>query len=219
MEAPPDSHLELTHLQAEQVLAASRSFSRRTAQTWDGFHPRHYALLTMEQAEVIVALVTFMERVGLTPSCTQAVMAKLIPKHKAESPDKLCMRSIGLMPSLYRLWARMRQSVARDWESRNKTPLLAHQSGRSIMEVVYVQSLKAEAAQLQDEVLHTRAFLWDLANFYEFLNRRRLWERAESTGFPLAVAALALNQYSAKRFLGLETIAMDCFYPERGIAA
>ena len=127
-------------MQAEQVLATSRSFPRRTAQTWDGFHPRHYVLLTAEQVEVVKEPISFMEQVGPMPCCIQAIMAKLIPKHKAESSDKICMRSSGLMPSLSRFWARVRQTVARGWESRNKTPLLAHQSGQSIMEVVYAQS-------------------------------------------------------------------------------
>ncbi len=55
--------------------------------------------------------------------------------------------------------------------------------------------------------------------FYEDLDRRKLWDRAASTGFPLAVAAVALNTYAARRFLGLESIVVDCSYPERGIAA
>ena len=67
--------------------------------------------------------------------------------------------------------------------------------------------------------MHTGAFLWDLSNYYEHLDRRRLWQRAESTDFPLAVAAVALNQYAARRYIGLESLAMDALYPEKGIAA
>ena len=33
------------------------------------------------------------------------------------------------------------------------------------------------------------------------------------------MAAVALNQYAARRYLGLESIAMDCLFPEKGIAA
>ena len=128
------------------------------------------------------------------------------------------MRGIGLLPSLYRLWARLRQDVARTWEAKHKTPMLAHQSGRSIVETVFLQSLRAESGQLQEPRQHSAAFLWDLSNYYEHLDRQLLWDRATSTSFPLAVVAEALNQYATRRLLGLETLAMDSFFPERGIA-
>ncbi len=88
------------------------------------------------------------------------------------------------------------------------------------MEVVYLQSLRAESGQLQEgQKLHTGAFLWDLSNYYEHLDRQLLWSRAASTEFPLAVAAVALNQYAARRFVGLDSITLDAAFPEKGIAA
>ncbi len=165
-EAPEGSHKDLPALDVEHALRAARTFPRRTAQTWDGFHPRHYAMLEVHQMAAVIDLVSFMEAVGLAPSALQAIMAKLIPKHKAEHVERVSMRSIGLMPSLYRFWARLRQPVAKQWEADHKTPMLAHQSGRSIMELVFIQSLRAESGQLQEgQKLHTGAFLWDLSNF------------------------------------------------------
>jgi hypothetical protein len=35
----------------------------------------------------------------------------------------------------------------------------------------------------------------------------------------MAIVAVALNQYGARRYIGLEDLALDCGYPERGIAA
>ena len=61
----------------------------------------------------MLGLITFVERVGLTPTVVQATFAKLIPEHKAKNVEQVSMRSIGLMPSLYRQWARLRQGAAR----------------------------------------------------------------------------------------------------------
>ena len=83
-----------------------KRFSKRTAQTYDGFHPRHYTMLAREQVEVAVELLRLIELAGVMPSAIQAVLAKLIPKIKAK---ELTYRSIGPFPSLYRQWSRCRQ--------------------------------------------------------------------------------------------------------------
>ena len=219
-EAPEGSHLTLPQLDVEAALKVSQTFPKGTAQTFDGFHPRHYGMMEYSQMAAFLDLLSFMEAVGLAPSVLQAVLAKLIPKHKAECVERISMRGIGLMPSLYRFWARLRQPVARRWEADHKTPLLAHQAGRSIMEVVFLQSLKAESGQMQDgHRMHTGAFLWDLSNYYGHLDRQLLWSRASSTEFPLAIVAVALNQYAARRFVGLDALTVDAGFPEKGITA
>eukprot|EP00959_Pyramimonas_sp_CCMP1952_P425463 8912563-Pyramimonas_sp.AAC.1 len=60
----------------------------------------------------------------------------LIPKHKQQegSKDKPSYRGIGLMSSIWGLWANTRQPAARRWEFQNKRPYLAHQGGRGILE-------------------------------------------------------------------------------------
>ncbi len=156
-----------------EFIRASRSFSPKTSQTWSGFHPRHYSLLNEEQAQVALELLRFIERVGVLPTVLQGIYGKLIPKHKAGALD-VSFHSIGLMPSLYRLCARVRREEARSWEQRNKIPMIGHQSGRSIMEVVFVQALRAEAGQHEAEVRHSGCFLWDMKNFYEHVGYEKL---------------------------------------------
>ena len=127
------------------------------------------------------------------------------------------MRSIGLVPSLYMHWCRVRQYVARQWEGNNKSPLLGHQGGRSIMETTFLQALRGESAVARGE--HTGAFMWDLANFYEYIDHELLWSRAQQRGFPLALLAITLNQARAKRLLGFGDVAVDARFPRRGLAA
>ena len=110
------SYRALPEIEIGAFLQAARSFPRRTASTWDGFHPRHYGLLTEEQAGVVIELIRLVERVGILPTVLQAIYCKLIPKHKQDATTFSC-RGIGLHPSLYRLWARVRRTEARRWQN------------------------------------------------------------------------------------------------------
>ncbi len=55
-EAPEGCHSDLPPISLEAAIRVARSFPRRTAQTFDGFHPRHYAMLEADQLQVFLAL-------------------------------------------------------------------------------------------------------------------------------------------------------------------
>ncbi len=220
-DAPEDAWKELPPVTASDFIKAANTFPCRSSQTWDGFHPRHFGLLREDQCTVAIRLYQLLERVSSMPTTMQGIFGKLIPKHKP-GLARVSLRSIGLLPSLYRHWQRLRQPVAREWENNNRCPHLGHQAGRSIMETVFIQSLRSEASQIPDETgrrSHSAAFLWDLSNYYEFVNHDRLFERARRRGMNLVVVAIALNQYRAQRFLGLSDVACSARFPSRGIAA
>eukprot|EP00959_Pyramimonas_sp_CCMP1952_P231418 4837190-Pyramimonas_sp.AAC.1 len=69
-------------------------------------------------------------------------------------------RSIGMPPALYRAWARLRRSAAREWEYHHKRPCIAHQAGHSIVELVYAQSLVCEYHACREEPQHSAQVLW-----------------------------------------------------------
>ena len=191
MQAPQEQLDALAPISVEVFMRAARSFPMRTAQTFDGFHPRHFNMLEDAQVQTVLKLLQLIEMAGAMPTAIRAVVAKLIPKLKAAG---LTYRSIGLMASLYRQWCRCRQQEARAWEARNKDPIMGHQAGRSIMEVVYLEALRAEAGQAAEQRLHSGFFLWDLQNFCEYLTREKLWQRCEEMQLNLAIVAVALNQ-------------------------
>ena len=74
--------------------------------------------------KAVISLYRLMERVGVTPRQCRAIFGKLTPKHKA-GVEKVSLRSIGLLPTLYRHWCRLHQDVARTWESNKKAPCWA----------------------------------------------------------------------------------------------
>jgi hypothetical protein len=99
-QAPPDEYDKLQHITPDEAEKAARSFPSRTAQSYDGFHPKHYTMLSREQFVVFVGLLRLIERTGFLPSAIQAVLAKLIPKLKGQD---IAYRAISLFPSLYRV--------------------------------------------------------------------------------------------------------------------
>ena len=111
-QADATAYSELPELTVEAFQKAARSLPRRTASTWDGFHPRHNGMLGVAQAQVAMELLRLVERIGVLPTVLQAIFAKLIPKHKGDSVET-AFRAIGLLPSLYRQWARVRREEAR----------------------------------------------------------------------------------------------------------
>ena len=145
-EAPQEAYNLVAPITPATLARAARSFPTRTAQTFDGFQPKHYALLDDYQQQVTLSLLVLVERVGAMPRAIAAILTKLIPKVRA---TEHVFRGIGLQPSLYRLWARCRQVEARGWEKANPEPMMGHQAGRSTMEIVYLQALRAEAGQAE----------------------------------------------------------------------
>ena len=81
----------------DDFFRASRSFPAGTAATWDGFHPRHYGMISEAQAAVVLRIYRLMERVGVTPVQLRGVFGKPIPKHKP-GVARVSLRSIGLLP-------------------------------------------------------------------------------------------------------------------------
>ncbi len=200
----------------EELRKAISTFPRNTAHTWDGLHPRHFLLLSDLQLEVVIALMHLIEQVGEMPSCLQGVVATLIPKLKGDSE---AYRSIGMMPGLYRVWARVRAPMAKQWERSHKNAALGHQSGRSLLELVFLQAMLAEAGAHGEEPEASASFLWDLSNFYEHVPRDVLWAHGQEQGFNEAILAVALNQYGSQRVVTLHGVARNVLYPARGIAA
>ena len=121
-----DDSVALGPMNGKILQEAARSFSATAASTWDGVHPRHLALITEQQADIVAQLMLLIESLGFIPSQIQAIISALRLKHKQQDKQatKPTMRSIGMMSGLYRAWARARQSAAREWEIHHRIPLI-----------------------------------------------------------------------------------------------
>eukprot|EP00959_Pyramimonas_sp_CCMP1952_P398962 8360092-Pyramimonas_sp.AAC.1 len=120
------------------------------------------------------------------PSQLRGAISTLMLKVKQQDDihAQPAFRSIGMLPALYRVWARLRRSAAREWEYHHRRPCIAHQAGHSIVELVYAQSLECEFHASSEVPQHSAQVLWDLSNYYEHVDRECLAQRAAASGFP-----------------------------------
>ena len=132
----------LPRLSANDIREASRSFPAKTAQTFDGFHPRHLSLLTDSHLEAISPFFFAAEEHGSSPTAAMAIITALLQKAKPKGPGIPAFGGIALIPALYRARAKYRQALARAWEEAHRRPFIGHQQNRSIEETVFLQALE-----------------------------------------------------------------------------
>ncbi len=202
---------ELRQLTVAELRDASASFRTLTAVTYDGFHPRHVACLADEGIAALSTLLAAVELVGTWPPQVALVVAALLPKARGG------FRSIGLMPAVYRVWAKARRSVADDWESRHARPYLAAAKGNGAIDTMWRLNARHEAGV--GEGLQAGAIAEDLRSFFETIGRERLVAEAAALGFPLPLVRAALGAYANARVMVLQGRVARELYPTRGVVA
>ncbi len=201
----------LTRLQPDELRAASLAFSKRTASTFDGLHPRHFALLSDQALAALATIYEAVELLGAWPKQLDLVIMPLIPKPKGG------FRPIGLLAGAYRLWAKARRGEADRWEAQNQRPYFAAAAGSGPLDAVWRQAVRQEAGVAQGN--EAAAIVEDLESFYELMSRSRLLKEAERRGFPGPVVRTALAAYAAPRFLSLRGKISRETFPKVGIVA
>ena len=95
-------------LTTECVRAVSASFKCQTSCV-DGFHPRHFSLLSNKLLETLVLLFRIFEAIGQWPRDEQKVLTVLIPKAEGG------LRPIALFLTMYRMYSRARCINVKTW--------------------------------------------------------------------------------------------------------
>ncbi len=195
----------------EEIRAASRTFTHRTAVTFDGIAMRHYDMLSDAALDLVADHIEIMERTGEMPP-----QLALIPMPMLEKP-RGGHRAIANFASLYRLWGRIRRDVVRKWEQDNERAYFAAGKGRSPQDTVWRQAARAEAAVSRGQ--HSAALLWDLSSFFETIKREPLWHKARRLGFPPTVAKVAFCAYDATRALSIAGVLARPVRARNGVPA
>ncbi len=201
----------LTRLTPGELRSSSMEFRTGTTQTYDGFHVRHFALLCDDALDALSHLLLAVEMTGRWPSQIGLVPMPLIPKPKGG------YRGIGILPGLYRLWAKARRPMAEAWERDNPRGYLAAATGNGALDAVWRKAARQEAGVGAGSV--AASTLDDLESFYESLSRDRLLEEAMALNFPLPIARACLAMYAGPRMLLLQGQAARELHPTRGIIA
>ena len=195
-----------------QIIEASSSFSAHSAQTYDGFHVRHWSLLGEDACECTADILRICTAFGFMPRPVRAVIAFMIPKAKGGH------RALGLFPAAYRVGMKAMRHQLRDWESSHRRPYYSFSSGNSCVMAVWQQAARAEAATSGPRGAFG-SILWDMSDYYEHIPRPLLRDRGDISAFPAHIMDLSISMYGATRILTLETLAKPMGRPGRGVIA
>ncbi len=206
-----DSTDELPLLQPDDLRAAGKTFKRRTATTYDGLHPRQVAHLGDEGLEVLGILLQAIEVAGAWPRQVSLVTTALLPKAKGG------FRPIGLLPAIYRVWAKARRPWTDRWEDAHSRAYLSAARGNGPVDAMWRLSARQEAGAADG--LHAAVIAEDMQSFFETIGRERLAEEAAALGFPMPVLRAALAAYAMPRMITLQGRVSRQMVPTRGVIA
>ena len=204
---PPPPIMGLQHLKR-----ALLRFPAATWLGWDQIHPR--ALLRLDDSLLLalLRLLFLCECQGKWPLAVALVVIVLLPK-----PDG-GRRPIGLLPSLPRIWMRIRRTVAEEWESLNKRSYLYAGAGKGAPIATWKQAARAEVASSIDGAQCGLALL-DLVKAFERVQWHILVREAFRLRYPLWILRLSIAAYRMGRTVRVDSIFSFIVFAVRGITA
>ena len=126
-------------------------------------------------------------------------------------------RLIGLLPSLYRLWGKIRRPLCQEWEHENKDAGDFAAEGQSAQRAAWDFALVNEACLGSGG--HTIAWQGDLEKCYELFPFGLILREAETLGFPCTLARLAINMYAGARRIVVDKAYSKAVGTTKGIVA
>jgi hypothetical protein len=122
------------------ALAACRSFPAATGLGWDKAHPRALERLPVEGIRALLRIFILSEVLGSWPRGIGVILVALLPKPGGG------LRPIGLLPSLVRVWMRIRLPVAQAWQVANDRSYFYAGPSKGATVAAWRQSARAELA-------------------------------------------------------------------------
>ena len=203
--------LRAPDISVPEMREASTSFKRNTCAR-GGIHPRHIALLPDEAIQVLLDVLHAAEAVGRFPPQIDQTFMSLLPKPSGG------FRTIGLYTSIYRVWAKARAALTKQWErSHASGEGFAAGENRAAVDVVWRHSFAAEAADADNKLF--AVMLFDIAQCYDILNHRILIDSAHRHEYPMSPLRMSISAYRAPRRITLSGVVSRLIMPEGGIIA
>ena len=174
----------------EEVRKAAKSYSWRTGLSLEQMHPKHLSFLSDEALFAIAYFMYSAEVAGLWASPMQFFAFFLL--HKPTGG----FRTIGLLATFYRVWAKVRMPLVRSWGLSVPRQFFAAGVGKSTEEAVGRLLMAAEGMKSDEE---TAGIILDIDKCYENVQHDRLIRAGIQHKFPLAILRLCICMYRAAR--------------------
>eukprot|EP00959_Pyramimonas_sp_CCMP1952_P102885 2151607-Pyramimonas_sp.AAC.1 len=154
--------------------------------------PRAYSLLVDDAVAMLVYLLWAAEAWKRWPTTIMAIHVMLLAKPQGG------LRPIALLPSIYRVYTKIRIVHVRRWAANHTRPYFALGSGRSTIDVGARAMVYAEAADARDQDAIITALI-DISKCFDRLKWIKIIEAAKHFGFPPSVLRSVLAMYAAPR--------------------
>ncbi len=193
-----------------RVKYIARRFRGGTATGADWLRLRHIAQLSKGALEALCRLFMAIESNARWPDQLRSVIEVALSKKTGGA------RLIGVAPSLYRLWARIRYLDIRIiLEERIERPVLAAAPGRGAQGAALEATFTAEAAIARGWVAASTAV--DISKYYEHISVAEYFAAALEVGIPRQLILLASHFYLGPRRIRVGGAFSRAIYPARGI--
>ena len=202
---------ELPDIGAHQILEAAGTFKDEVGLGWDRLHPKALRRLPEGMLTELGKIFKEAEKKGVWGKHIGVVITALIPKGGGG------WRPIGLLPTLIRLWARVRAGIVQRWEAENDREYLYGGRGKGAMVAAWKCAARAEAVRLQKG--EYAAVLLDLEKAFDRVPHHQVVTAARQWGYPLGILRLSLASYRLRRVVGVGGVFSDEILPKRGLAA
>ncbi len=202
---------QLERPSVEMFRRAARRIPRTTGIGVEGILPADFDALDDAGIDACVDVMMACEAIGFVPEPIALVLVRMIPKRDGGR------RPIGLLPSLYRIWSKVRVGYVRDWERRWARTYFAAGPGKAADAAAWRTALRAEMAA--SAKADSASVLWDLLKCFEHGRHFLLAKEAGEVEFPIVIARMSAEMYRAERRLVVDDAVSEAVYPTRGFMA
>ena len=174
----------------EETRKTLKTYKWRTGLGLDQLHPRHLGLCSDECIWTWGYFFYLCEAVGKWSGAMECYSFFLSLKANGN------FRTIGLLPMIYRIWAKLRMPLVRDWGASVPRAFFAAGVGKSTEDSIGRVLMQGEAISTAEEAA---VIIADIDKCYENVDHAKLRRAAIQHKFPLAILRLCLRMYRAAR--------------------
>ena len=194
-----------------EIRCTSGTFPWKTCIGADGLHPRIVGQLSSTGLRYLSLLQSSAEALSQVPEIFRINTLFTRPKKNGT------YRTVGSLPTFYRIYAKQRLKYLRDWEINHPCDLFWAAKGKGADVAVHTAATAAEIAKTKGHI--TAAALVDIFKCFEIMNHNTIIRKCMIVQFPMDILAVALSMYSAARYLILNGAMGGPVFTHRGITA
>ena len=198
-------------IRLSMLRAACCTFPQETGLGMDAVQPRALLRLSDEALQALCVLLMAIELHGTWPELVRLVLIVLLPK-----PDG-GRRPIGLLPTLVRVWMRVRGPIIRKWREALARDDVYGGPGKGAQRAAWMQAARAELAHMRSRCYGV--VLVDLVKAFERVPHHLVAQAAHRRCYSSWILRLSLDAYRMARAVVIDGSCSRLVVATRGITA